>query len=173
MRKYLFPLPVLLVILSMLIPNLTFAYFSTNQTATVINDSQILFTVTYKFGFKKYNGMMPIGAVRGLEFGNPSPYLGYKILDKQGKTVIDGTAYSIVLSDAKVVNNSYYIPKGVLKTFTLVTLYSLPKETSINDVSLRVTSLPFMMQNEKKEITTKMNPSELQYYTTPIVHLSK
>ena len=61
----------------------------------------------------------------------------------------------------------------MLKTFTLVTLYSLPKETSINDVSLRVTSLPFMMQNEKKEIMAKMNPSELQYYTTPIVHLDK
>jgi len=36
-----------------------------------------------------------------------------------------------------------------------------------------VTSLPFMMQNEKKEIMAKMNPSELQYYTTPIVHLDK
>ena len=153
------------------IPNISFAYFTTGQTATQINDNTLLYTVTYKFGMKNAALRMPIGAVRGLEFATTSPYVGYDLLKDSETLVTGGESYSLVLSNAKIQNNEYYVPKGQGATFTLVTLVKLGTDTaSLNDdakISLQVTSLPFKIISGGKASNNRLNPSELQYYLTP------
>ncbi len=154
------------------LPQVSSAYFTTEQTATKIDEDTLLYTVTYRFGFLNRELQMPIGAVRGLEFGTTSPYAGYIIQDDEKNVETGGSAYSIVLSNAKVVGNEYYLPAGKSATFTLVTLLNLtpemitPKDGD-RDLSLLMTSLPFTMMKEGKAMPGRLNPSELQYYVTP------
>ena len=158
------------------IPNISFAYFTTGQTATKINENTLLYTVSYKFNFGKNGGRMPIGAVRGLEFGTSSPYVGYDLLQDSETPVTVEESYSVVLSNAKVVDNEYYVPPGQTASFILVALVHLPpnfvpESTRDYDLSLQVTSLPFTILSEEKEFKNQLNPSELQYYLTPEIDI--
>lgn len=163
---------VLFVGVLIIMPNFTFAYFTTGQSATKVNDNTLLYTITYQFGMKNSALRMPIGAVRGLEFGTTSPYLGYELLQDSETPITGGESYSLVLSNAKVVDNEYLIPSGQAAEFTLVTLVHLPdnfvpETTKDYDLSLLVTSLPFTIISDGKKLKNKLNPSELQYYLTP------
>lgn len=159
-----------------LIPQATFAYFTTDQKAVQINEDTLLYTVTYRFGLKNSELRMPVGAVRGVRFGDTSPYLGYTLLKDSETPVTKGNTYSIVLSDAKIVDNEYYLPAGKTGSFTLVTLVKLASDLILAkdddyNLSLRVTSLPFTIIRDGKDIKARLNPTELKYYTTPELNL--
>lgn len=158
------------------LPQDTFAYLTTQQTATKLDSDTYLFTVTYKFGFLNRELRMPIGAVRGLESDNSSAMAGY-VIQNEGKSVVTkGNAYSIVLSNAKVVDNEYYLPMGKAAYFTLVTVLNLTPEMmreadSDSGLSLLMTALPFTMVNEGKSVTSRVDPLELKKYVTPELSL--
>lgn len=167
---------VALLALIALAPQAAFAYFTTDQKAVQINEDTLLYTVTYKFGLEKSELRMPVGAVRGLQFGDASPYVGYTLLQDSETPVTKGDTYSIVLSNMEIVDGEYYVPAGKVGIFTLVTLVKLsPDFISVEErdynLSMRVTSLPFTMMKDGKEINAQLNPSELQYYTTPELDL--
>ncbi len=171
-----------IILLASVLPASASAYFTTDQKAVQINSDTILYTVTYQFGVKAGALRMPIGAVRGLQAGDPSPYVGYTLYSDDKEVVDNGSTYSLVLSDAKVENNEYYVPQGEARSFTLVTLVKLgenfiPAEDKKMDLSLQVTSLPFTMISKKEnmamELGLRLNPTELQYYTTPEIHLKR
>ena len=172
MKKYLSLLPVAMVCLFIFFPGISSAYFTTNQTATRISDSSILFTITYNFGFQNYDGWLPVGAVRGLQFRNPSPYLGYTIINKDGGTIDLGKTNAIVLSKSQVKDGQYFIPKGTAAVFTFVALMDVSALKTERNIALRVTSLPFHMKNQEEDISAQMNPTELKYYTTPLIILN-
>lgn len=154
------------------LPQSTFAYSTTEQTATKLDADTYLFTVTYKFGFLNRELKMPVGAVRGLRSDTTSPLAGYVIQDEGKSVVTKGNAYSIVLSDAKVEDNEYYLPMGKSATFTLVTVLNLApgmvaEANADSSLSLLMTALPFTMVNEGKEVPGRVDPLELNKYVTP------
>ena len=172
-----FKIKILLIALFALaaLPQVTFAYFTTNQTATKLDADTFLFTVTYRFGLDDRDLRMPIVSKRGLTSALV-PYVGYVIQNDGKRTVEKGDAYSIVLSDAKVLGNEYFVPAGKVNTFTLVTVLNLTPEMiekadEESKLSLLMTHLPFTMTEEGKDIPARLNPSELQYYKTPALSI--
>lgn len=165
-----------IVALLILIPNSSFAYFTTDQKATRLTAETFLYTVTYKFGFEKRELYMPIMAVRGLGFSTSSPLVGYQIMNGNKAISNLGVSNSIVLTknkDVVIKDNQYYLPSQKVAEFTLVTLLTIPKElqTENLDLSMLVTNLPFTMIQDGTPIKAQLNPSELQYYRTPVIDL--
>ncbi|MCA9354227.1 MAG: hypothetical protein KC877_01775 [Candidatus Kaiserbacteria bacterium] len=158
-----------------LIPQASEAYFTTDQTATRLTANNILFTVTYSFGFAERDVLMPIFATRA-ESSDSDTLMGYEIQDDKATTAL-GTSAGLVLTKHPAVaieDGKYYrVPAGEAASFTLVTLMSVTDEEldSNPDLSLLVTHLPFTMIDEGVEIPAKLNPSELQYYHTPEIDL--
>lgn len=157
-----------LFIISLFLPQASFAYETTKQSALRINDNTVLYTITYRFGFLNREVYMPIGAVRGLANASTSPYLGYDILDN-GKATSTGKTSALVLSKASIKNNQYFLPEGKVADFTLVTIVTLPKEMSEEgkNMALKVNHLPFIMVKDKSAGRTYLNERELEPYISP------
>lgn len=159
----------------LMVPNATSAWFSTHQDAVRIDSESVLYTVTYKFGMEKSDLHMPILAERNTETAHTPLRLGYTIL-KDSKTQFDvGDSYGIVLSDAKIVGDTYFVPRGTAKKFTFVALLKVPvADTEVYtdlDLAMQVTSLPFVITRDGAQNNNKLNPSELTRYITPEVEL--
>lgn len=176
MTNFKLKVSLLAIALFVLVPQVSLAYFTTDQKAVQLNSDTVLYTITYKFGLPKASLNMPLAAVQGLDFGDASGQLGYTFLNNDERVNVK-TAYGIVLSDAKVIDNKYYVPKEELATFTLVVVAKLDAGLSTQsdenaDLSLLVTSLPFTMtRSENESARLQLNPSELKYYKTPAISL--
>jgi hypothetical protein len=165
------------ICVSLLLPSLSSAYFTTDQSATRLTSDTILFTVSYTFGHSDRELYMPIGAMRGIDTKSNSPYAGYTVLNDDEVTE-EGTTSAIVLTKNKSVeikDNQYFLPAGKRAEFTLVTLLSIPESEQNNsdDLSLIMSNLPFTMIDEGTEFAARLNPSELQYYVTPSIELGE
>lgn len=159
--------------LALATPGLTQAYFTTGQSATLLNENTILFTVTYEFGFPERELYMPIVAQLASTTAEKYPYVKYVIQDKKRDAIDTGVTKALVLTndeDVKIKDGQYYVPAGKAAKFTLVSLLTIePTETL--DLSLLVTRLPFTMVKAGTPIPASLNPSELQYYRTPEVKI--
>jgi hypothetical protein len=175
----------------LVVPSISEAYKTTGQTATDLGNGNALFTITYTFGFLNREVYMPILANRNKEFTDAGQNAGYAILfdgKNEAKasssqvssadakatfnyTVLPGKSKAIVVSDAQIKDNRYYVPEGKTATFTLVALVDLSKSAGKNDISLLMTSLPFTMIDDGKSVEARLNPTELQYFKTPEVTL--
>ena len=154
------------------LPQVSSAYGITEQTATKLDADTFLFTVTYRFGFLNRELRMPVGAVRNLPFDSTSTFAGYVVQNQENKVVTKGNAYSIVLSDAKVIDNEYFLPKGKAANFTLVTVVNLTPDmlaeaNGDTTLAMMMTALPFVMVNEGKDNPAKVDPLLLKSYATP------
>lgn len=148
------------------------AYLTTGQTATTYSSTTALYTITYRFGFLNREAYLPIATTRDLQFGTTSDDLGYTLLTRSGSSTSVGKLTALVLSNATIKNGRYYLPAGKSGTFTLVAALTLPNGMAASDYALRVSSLPFVMIDDKKTYRAQLNPSELQYYTTPRAKIS-
>ena len=149
-------------------PAVGHAYFTTEQHAFTINDRIGVFTIEYQFGHEKYDVYMPILALRGST--ERSDALSYEILNEDDLKT-KGTAAGIVLSStARVEDGMYRIPKGTSATFTLLGFYTPHASEHDDTFRMQVTHLPFSF-NETQEL--QLNPSELTYYVTPALTLTK
>ena len=158
------------ICLTLLLPSFSEAYFTTSQSAIKLNDSTVLFTVSYGFGLKDRDLLMPIYTER-TEFSKSEDTLSYSILN-QGTTTAYGKTVGVVLTkdeDVKVVDGQYFLPAGQSAEFTLISLLTLDEELSDTDLSLLVTHLPFTMVVDEVSHQNQLNPSELQYYLTPSI----
>lgn len=155
--------------LAALLPSQSHAYLTTSQTATQYGD-KVLFTITYKFGTKDYDLYMPIMAVRGLNIDNKTHNLGFTIIDsKKATTTQMGQTNALVLANAQIKGEQYFIPKGTSGEFTFVSILNAKDIAQNTKVVAQVTALPFTMVQPKVTINAHLNPTELQYYVTPIV----
>jgi hypothetical protein len=143
------------------------AYVTTNQTVKSFNSNTELFTITYRFGAKDRDFYLPISAFRDVQTsGNQA--LGYTILNGLSTTTHIGTTTALVLSQAAIKDGRYVVPAGTAMDFTLVVVWQRPAGTSAIPYRLRVSSLPFTMNIRGATYENRLNPSELQYYTTPL-----
>jgi len=98
--------------------------------------------------------------------------VGYKTVDSEDEIAKVGKSMGIVLSDAKLINGVYMVPKGTAASFTLVMLVQatdaeLANYSAEQNLAMQVTSLPFVMKGDGITIKASLNPSELKYYKTP------
>jgi hypothetical protein len=142
------------------------AYFTTSQSVRTFNATSSLFAITYTFGSANRDIDLPIMAVRDSLPTLPHA-LGYTLLDSKGSTSAVGTMRGVVLSKAPIVGDRYHIKAGESASFTFVTLLTTPPTTASSSYKVRVTALPFTFTEKGKVYENGLNPSELQYYTTP------
>lgn len=159
-----------------LAPRDTAAYFTKAQSAVMLEDGKgVLYSVTYDFGVKKYDVYLPIGPERKSEKTDQTRIQTYALLEESEEEIGFGETLGVVVSDAEIRNGEYFIPKGEAKRLTMIVLLMLPETapTRSLDVALQVTNLPFRMVNGGVSIGARLNSSELQYYITPEVDISK
>ncbi len=151
----------------------TEAYFTTNQTATKINETTALFSIEYAFGLEKRDIYMPVYAERGLLHASTAQKVGYS-LHKDGKKItLQGTTIGMAVSKAPIVNGMYKLEKGKAQKMTLYVILTTSSTTPEMDYTLQVDKLPFYVDIGKKDLQTQgLNPSELQYYITKQVGLN-
>lgn len=180
-----------LLLATLIIPGVSQAYSVTNSTATDLGNGYALFTVTYKFGFLNREMYMPIEANRNTKFTDKGSDVTYSILFN-GQTeakatsskmnnsdlslslnysVLPGKAKAIVLSEAEIKNDQYYLSKGKSATFTLMALVDMKNSQMKQDVSLQMTSLPFTMVDGKKQNEARLKSPELELYKTQEITL--
>ncbi|MBP9836456.1 MAG: hypothetical protein ABL927_07950 [Bdellovibrionales bacterium] len=159
-----------LFFVALVLPQNSSAYETIKQTATLLNDHTILYTITYRFGFLNRQTYLPIGAVRGLENGSIMPYVGYDILT-DGQVTASGKVGALVLSKAEIKNNQYFLPEGKAADLTLVAILELPKDGSLDpkNTVLKMNHLPFVMVKDKEAGRTFLNEREMKPYITPVV----
>jgi len=137
------------------------AYFTTNQSAVRVTDTTSIFMIEYKFGHGSYEIRMPVLTER--KNGVSDNKVLYNFYNEDNEVLDAGNATGIVLSDAEVLDGMYVIPKGKSKTLTLLVIF---ENQTPDDVRLQVEYLPFQFNNTQH---LRLNPSELQYYTTPFL----
>lgn len=157
------------------VPSDVAAYFTKAQSAVALEDGKgVLYSVTYEFGTEKYDLYLPIIPERKSDTADQARTLTYALVE-DGRESSYGTSLGVVVSNAEIRNGHYFIPKGTAKRMTLITLLLLP-QTLIHephDIALQVTNLPFTMDKQGQKVEAQLNPSELQYYTTPEVGVPK
>ena len=151
----------------------TEAYYTTAQSATILNDTTVLYTVTYGFGSPTRDMYMPIRAVRDPQSLTRTDTIGYTLIDRKASSTALGTATGLVLSSATIKDGRYFIPAGHAASFTLVSVVHMPTTELASHYKLRVTSLPFTFMKDGSPFENHLNPSELVYYTTPLPHTRK
>lgn len=160
-----------------LLPQSALAYFTTDQKAYQINNETLLYTVTYRFGMEKFDLKLPGIALTDVSSIATTTALTYTLINKKEEAMAVASSQAIILSAAPVVGSQYHIKKGESADFTLVALVTLDTdalaarpETDL-DLALRVHSLPFTMTSAEQTVMSKLNPSELKYYTTPFLDI--
>lgn len=156
-----------LLALICLVPTGTQAYETTSQTAVAFGPDKVLFTISYKFGFLNRDVYMPTLTKRNISSTSTTNTLGYSLVDGKNTTSSLGQVTAAVLSNAEIKDGRYYIPRGKNATFTLVAVFDKKLINTTDDLSLRITSLPFTLVDESKEINAFLQPPELNKYVTP------
>lgn len=164
--KY-FSLHMLLIGVLTCLPSVSQAYFTANQEAFTLDSTVAYYTVSFKFGHEDHDVYIPINTFRDIKATNTA--LTYKIYDTN-KESVDGTGVAIVLSNARVVDGMYKVSAGRQETFTLFASFTPEKIETDGEYRLEVTSLPFRFDESQQ---LRLNPSELQYYTTKYIMLTK
>lgn len=180
-----------LLLVAIITPTTTHGYSVTNSTATDLGNGHALFTVTYKFGFLNREMYMPIKATRNTKFTDKGEDVRYSVLfNGETKAVattskindnnqsyglnyslLPGKAKGIVVSSAEIKNNRYYLPEGRSATFTLVAIVDMNNSQIKENISLQITSLPFILKDGQELKTARLNSSELASYKTEEVTL--
>ena len=173
MKKIILP-TVATLLFCLIFPVSASAYFTTSQSAILLNENTILFSIKYSFGMNNSSLQMPIGARQNVEFNAEGTYLGYDLLS-DGQPLSGAKVSGLVLSNAKIKDNEYSVPKGKAEEFQLVVIAQiLDNDFQLDhNLSLKVTSLPFTIVNEGAEYSNHLNESELRLYRTPEIVTTK
>lgn len=145
----------------------TQAYFTTNQEAMALPGSHTaLFLIDYSFGMTKHEVVLPVSARMGTETKDDS--VSFSVLDEAGNAV-DGKVTSMVLSNAPLSDEGMYVTqKGLGRKFRLAAFFTPTTYDASKKYRLQVTHLPFNFDGAQQ---LGLNPSELKYYTTPLISL--
>lgn len=145
------------------------AYFTTDQQTVRLDERTVLHTITYEFGSGKYDVMLPIMASDTVT--EERAEVEYTLM--AGEDMVAADTVAIVLSDAEVRDNQYFVPAEESAVFTLVVLQTLPAVmvSTGADLSVQVTDLPFKLGLDGMKYQNGLNDSELRAYRTPGITL--
>ena len=147
--------------------------FSVIKTSAIdLGNGTALFTITYKFGFLNRETYLPIITTRANDGTKETrDSVSYQLMIDGKKTETIGVMTGLVLSDAKIKDNSYYLPKGTSAELTLVAILTIPPASLQKNVSLAITSLPFTMVDGSREISAAVADTEIGTYKTKVITL--
>lgn len=172
MKKYISPVA-LFVVAILFLPTNTFAYKTTDQTAKRLTPTTAMYSITYVFGSPSRDLYLPIRTIRDGNDNSEVLSLGYEILEDKKTHTNAGETAALVFSNAKIVNNTYFIPAGSAAKFTLVGFLRTSVTTPEADYALKVNGLPFTEYNRFGDrIDSALNESELSYYITDEIELN-
>ncbi len=141
------------------------AYRSFEQTATKVNDTTILFTITFGFGTRTNEFFIPATTNRSTPYLSQEDIVGYEILHN-GATSTAGVSHSIVLADLSVTDGEYLIPEASTGLFTFVSLVQFDEPLADTDeYTLQITSLPHYVGEDRDR--RFVNEYELATFITP------
>lgn len=164
MKRSIFFLFALLIIA---LPQTGEAYVATKATSLRLNDQTLMFILTYSFGHDELSYRMPIRATRNGD--ERSEGVGYAISNGNLRTN-GGETVAIVLSDTKVEDGMYVVPKGEAREFTLLTFFTVPEASATSSkFSVGVESLPFLYSKDGTYRDSQLNKGELVEYRTPAI----
>lgn len=154
----------------LLTPQTTLAYLSSSQKVSNISSTTALYAIEFSFGHDKHDTYIPVLAVRDQVWGEAKKTLGFEVLTDDARSA-SSSAFGIVLGGKNVTKDMmYFVPKGEVDTFTFYVLLNNTTDET-DDYAVRVTDLPFYWDDARTHL--KLNPSELQYYTTPEAEIGK
>lgn len=155
-----------LLICILFLPQSSSAYGVIDETAQIVNKNTVLYTITYKFGFLNRETYLPIATVRATLDDKRSSYaVGYEILN-DGEYYGLGNTVSLVLSEAKIKNNLYYIPEGKSGEFKLVTLLYLPEGVNASDFVMKINRLPLILDDDGDKTAVLVEGEKLLSFIT-------
>lgn len=143
------------------------AYETTAKQAFTLDGKTAIFLIEFAFGHENHEIHMPLSARAG-NAETPTS-LSYVIYDDEGEAA-KGLTTGIVLSSAPYRKGMYVTPRGHKIPFTLLVAYTPSEDENQNAFRAEVTHLPFSFDGIQQ---LKLNPSELQYYTTEFVSLEQ
>lgn len=150
-----------------LIPGLASAFESTgNNIAYQVTDDTYLFTIEYEFGYLNAEAYLPISAQYDAgETMTEIPALFYILEGTNGERITNGQFASVVLSDAEVRGDYYYIKEGERETFTLLVLYRVGADTpTAEPQALSVTALGNVVDTDEKQSFIPATDEQLSGY---------
>lgn len=145
-------------------------YLTTSQRAIEIDETTALFFITYEFGHTTKDFYLPVLAVRDQKHGSEVKSVGFSVFEDGEEATDAGATQAIVLADAPLANGMYRVPAGTANHFTLAVILTTDEDTPETDYTVAMTDLPFYSGDELTYMY--LNPSELQYYSTPEVELN-
>lgn len=141
------------------------AYRSFEQTTTKLNDTTILFTITFAFGTKTNEFFIPSLTNRNTPYLSDEDIVGYELL-KNGTSTTSGTSHSIVLADLSVTEGEYRIPVASTGRFTFVSVVQFNEPIlDTDDYQIQITSLPHYVGEARDR--RFVNEFELATFITP------
>ena len=161
MKKYLLGI----LFIATLVPQTVAAYKFLDSSATKLNKSTVLFTITYQLGYGKYGIEAPVGAIEGNS--TSSAYITYGIYNEDEARITKGKFSSVVLSEASYREAQYILAEREVEQFKLVVLYTAPDGVNADDYFLRVNSLPFTLTYADKKFPNGLSSGEIKSYVTP------
>lgn len=142
-------LSVFIVTLMILVglPNTSEASYKISPSSNkAIGEHVAIMTNTFSFGLSAREVYIPIKAERSLNGENVSNLsVGYKLINDNSEVTKTGQVVSLVVSDATIKNNMYYVPKGESATFTVFSIVTTP-DNPVSDYSVRLTELPYFVK---------------------------
>jgi len=154
------------------LPHVTSAYAILDQSAARLNDNTILFQVDYRLNYLNYDTYAPIFPFHVNETSTSSPYIQYSLVDEAGNKVAGLDSTSLVLSQADIVDNQYYITDGESRPFSLVSFVTLPPElvATSGALALQIDWLPFTLVQDGKESDAAVRQKDLTNdFKTPLI----
>ncbi len=158
----------LLGALLVLMPGVSQAYSVKSTQAVKVTADAALYTITYEFGFLNADVWLPVGATMSDRYPERAGKVGYHLTTETGEYV-PPLAAAVVLSDALVVNDYYYVPRGERATFTLVAAIRTDSVIGATELPvLAVRSLPYILaKNDEPKAMYSLGQTELQAYQAP------
>ncbi len=141
------------------------AYEVATTTAYRLNDSYVLYTVSFKMGFLNRILALPITTNNT---NNPlGDELNFVLEDGSGEKKDFKTHQVLLASKAILKDKKYYLPMGKNDIFTFVLVAEIPKDKI--EYALRVTKLPYLtIDKDKKVRLALIDENSLESFVTEI-----
>ena len=141
---------------------------SAASTAVQIDDTHALFTINFSFEDADFTNEIPVIAKHGVEYNDRVDHLGYDIATNEEPSVSIERVTAIVLSDAPLNGDRYFVPVGTKEVFTLVVLADFGASIPENDYQARITKLPYWLRGDR----TTVHQNQLDDLARPVLEVN-
>jgi hypothetical protein len=155
-----------------LMPQQSFAYDTTEQSAVQLNEDTFLFQVTYHFNFANRDSEHPLLAQRTATITEAyADQVQYDVIDASGDSVVVEDIAAVVLSETPVLKNRHYFQtdEAIHATLFVVAKLSPAQVMEEGSVKMRMHWLPFTLIKGEQRRYAHVPAEDLNDFVTPVV----